>query len=101
LVNAIDRIPLNEQASEANYEVIVTTDAAGSADMRDALNERLEAAKYPIRDTKLIYRSNDNVEISARLVSLAVDPKDLDNVVADLSKLPGVRHATWNVSALE
>src|ERR1700746_94321 len=25
LVNAIDRIPMNEQASEANYEIVVTT----------------------------------------------------------------------------
>ena len=101
MVNAIDRIPLNEQASEANYQVIVTTDANKAADLRDILSERLEAAKYPIRETNVVYHSNDNVEIFARLVSLAVDPKDLDLVVAELSELPGVRHATWNVSALE
>jgi putative Mg2+ transporter-C (MgtC) family protein len=68
LVNAIDRIPRDERASEANY---------------------------------VVYRSNDNVEISAPWVSLTVDPKDLDKTVAELSKLAGVRHATWNVSALE
>jgi putative Mg2+ transporter-C (MgtC) family protein len=101
LVNAIDRIPLSAQDSEANYEVIVTTNANSAADIRDALSERLDAAKYPIRETNVIYRPNDNVEISARLVSLAVDPKDLDTVVAELSRLGGVRHATWNVSALE
>jgi putative Mg2+ transporter-C (MgtC) family protein len=101
LVNAIDRIPLNEQTSEASYEVIVTTDAVNVANMRDNLNERLEAAKYPIRETNVVYRSNDNVEIAARLVSLAVDPKELDTVVAELSKLTGVRHATWNVSTLQ
>jgi putative Mg2+ transporter-C (MgtC) family protein len=65
------------------------------------LNERLEAAKYPIREINVVHRSNDNVEIAARLVSLAVDPRDLDTVVAELSKLTGVRHATWNVSTLE
>ena len=32
------------------------------------------------------------------LVSTAVDPKDLDAVVADLQKRPGVVHATWEVS---
>jgi putative Mg2+ transporter-C (MgtC) family protein len=101
LVNAIDRIPLNEQASEANYEVVVTTDADKAAEIRDVLTEQLEAAKYPIRQTNVVYRSKDNVEISARLVSLAVDPKDLDSVVAKVSKRTGVRHATWNVSALE
>jgi putative Mg2+ transporter-C (MgtC) family protein len=101
LVNAIDRIPLNEQSSEANYEVVVTTDAAGAAEVRDLLGERLEAANYPVRETKVVYRSNDNVEIAAMLVSLAVDAADLDAVVAVLAKLPGVSHATWNVSTLE
>ena len=35
LVNAIDRIPLNEHTSEATYEVIVTTDAAGAPGLRE------------------------------------------------------------------
>lgn len=101
LVNAIDRIPLNEHSSEASYEAIVTTDAKRAADIRDFLNERLETVNYPIRETKVVYRSNDNVEIAAKLVSLAVDQEDLAAVVAELSKLPGVNHATWNVSTLE
>jgi putative Mg2+ transporter-C (MgtC) family protein len=69
LVNAIDRIPLNEHSSEASYEVIFTTDAKRAADIRDFLNERLETVNYPIRETKVVYRSNDNVEIAAKLVS--------------------------------
>jgi putative Mg2+ transporter-C (MgtC) family protein len=69
LVNAIDRIPLNEHSSEASYEVIVTTDAKRAAEIRDFLNERLETVNYPIRETKVVYRSNDNVEIAAKLVS--------------------------------
>jgi putative Mg2+ transporter-C (MgtC) family protein len=48
-----------------------------------------------------VFHSNDNVEVSAVLVPLAVEPDDLDSVVADLSKMPGVSHATWHVSALE
>ena len=35
------------------------------------------------------------------LVSLAVEAAELDAVVAELSKQPGVSYATWNVSALE
>jgi putative Mg2+ transporter-C (MgtC) family protein len=101
LVNAINRIPLNETSSEANYEIIVTTDALHAAEIREALDERLEVAKYPVRETEVSYRSEDNVEIVALLVSLAVEPGDLDRVTADLAKLPAVRHATWNVSALE
>jgi putative Mg2+ transporter-C (MgtC) family protein len=101
LVNAIDRIPLNEQTSEATYQIVVTTDAKHAAEVRDFLNERLETSNYPVRESKVSYRSNDNVEIAAMLVSLAVEAAELDAVVAELSKQPGVSYATWNVSALE
>lgn len=101
LVNAIDRIPLNERNSEATYEISITTDARRAAEVRDFINERLEAASYPVRETKIVVHSGDNVEVSAVLVPLAVEPGDLDAVVSDLSKLSGVSHATWNVSALE
>ena len=101
LVNAIDRIPLNVQSSEATYEIVVTTDAKHAAQVRDFLNERLEATNYPLRETKVVYRSTDNVEIAAMLVSLAVEAEELDAVVAELSKQPGVSYATWHVSALE
>ncbi len=71
------------------------------AEIRDILNERLEIAKYPVRESALVYRTDDQVEIVAELVPLAVDAAELDRVAAELAKVPGVRHATWNVSALE
>jgi putative Mg2+ transporter-C (MgtC) family protein len=101
LVNAIDRIPLSEESSEATYELSVVTDARRAAEVREFMNERLDAASYPVRETKIVYHSNDNVEVTAVLVPLSVKPGDLDAVVGDLSKLPGVSHATWSVSALE
>lgn len=101
LVNAIDRVPINEKSSEASYEIVITTDSAHAAEIGDILNERLEAAKYPVRETAVVYRTDDHVEIVADLVSLAVDAGELDRVTAELAKLPAVRHATWNVSALE
>src|SRR6201987_5202165 len=73
LVNAIDRIPLSEHSSEATYEIGVPTDARHAAEIRDLMNERLDAASYPIRETKIIYHANDNVEVSAVLVPLAVE----------------------------
>lgn len=102
LVNAIDRIPLNARTSEATYEISVTTDDARRAgELRDFMSERLEAASYPIRETRIVFHSGDNVEVSAVLVPLAAEPAELDAVATDLSRLPGVSHATWNVSALE
>ncbi|GLH80129.1 methyltransferase [Bradyrhizobium sp. SSBR45G] len=101
LVNAIDRIPLNAQTSEAHYKIVVTTDALHAAELREAIDDRLEAAKYPVRETDVVYRSEDIVEIVSALVPLVVESAELDRIVSDLTKLSGVRHATWNVSALE
>src|ERR1700736_3436934 len=49
LVNAIDRIPLHEQSSEATYEVLVTTDAVGAPGLREAVTDKLNEANYPVR----------------------------------------------------
>jgi putative Mg2+ transporter-C (MgtC) family protein len=100
LVNAIDRIPLSV-SWEANYSIIVTTNAKAAADARESAEERLQNANYPIRETKVVYRSDDNVEITTALVSVMVNSAELDAVVARLSKSPSVSHVTWNVSALE
>ncbi|MBU6463136.1 MAG: MgtC/SapB family protein [Bradyrhizobium sp.] len=101
LVNAIDRIPLSEKTSEATYEIVVTTDAEYAAGIRQELSQTLEAASYPIREIKVIYRSEDNVEITAELVTLAAESAELDRVITRLTGLAGVSHATWNVSAME
>jgi putative Mg2+ transporter-C (MgtC) family protein len=101
LVKAIDRIPISEQSSEALYDVLVTVDMDSVAQVREFLLEKLAAANYPVRDTDVVYRSDEEAEIVATLVSLSIEPDELDAVVASLADLPGVRHATWNVRALE
>ena len=98
LVNAINRSPLDERSSEATYEVLLTVAAASLSDLREALVAKLEAAQYPVGDVQVIDRTDDVVEIIATLVSTAVEAKELDSVTVDLARLPGVRHATWNVS---
>ena len=98
LVNAINRSPLDERASEATYEIRLTVDASSMDSARDLLVEKLEAASYPVSDVNVIERAEDVMEIVATLVSTAVDAKELDAVTADLARRPGVRHATWDVS---
>jgi putative Mg2+ transporter-C (MgtC) family protein len=95
LVNAINRAPIDEQATEATYLVKLLVDADASAHLRDELVERLEAAQYPVAEVEVVERGDDMHEIVATLVSTAIDPKELDIVVADLEQKPGVRHATW------
>lgn len=101
LVNAINRIPLNEKTSEATYyfKLAVATDAL--PDMRDRLIDKLEAAKYPVADVDVVEIGEDVLEIVAKLVASAVDPNELNAVATDLQHLPGVRHATWEVSTTD
>jgi putative Mg2+ transporter-C (MgtC) family protein len=101
LVNAINRIPLNEKTSEATYyfKLAVATDAL--PDMRDRLVDKLEAAKYQVADIEAVEIGDDILEIVAKLVATAVDPNELNAVATDLQHLPGVRHATWEVSTTD
>ncbi len=69
--------------------------------MRDCLVEKLEAAKYPVADIDVVEIGEDVLEIVARLVASAVDPNELNAAATDLQHLPGVRHATWEVSTTE
>jgi len=101
LVNAINRIPLNEQAIEATYAFKLAVTPEALPDMRDHLVERLERANYPVADVNVVEHGDDFLEIVATLVSTTIDPKDLDQVVTDLERLPGVRHATWEVSTTD
>jgi putative Mg2+ transporter-C (MgtC) family protein len=98
LVNAINRAPLDEQSSEATYQFKLSVTPEALADMRDLLVERLEGAKYPVADVDVVEHGDDILEIVATLVSTAIDPKELNAVLTDLEKKPGVRHATWEVS---
>jgi putative Mg2+ transporter-C (MgtC) family protein len=100
LVNAIDRIPIDEKSSEASYDVLVTADAGAVAAVREALSEKLEAASYPVRDVSVIYRSGETADVTATLVSLSIEPGELDAVAASLAGVRGVRHATWSTRAL-
>ena len=95
LVTAINRIPLDEKASEATYYVKVAVTPEALPAMRDRLVEKLEAANYPVADVALAEIGEDQPEIIATLVSTAVDPNELNAVVANLQREPGVRHATW------
>ncbi|MCS3453016.1 MULTISPECIES: MgtC/SapB family protein [Bradyrhizobium] len=101
LVNAINRIPLNEKASEATYYFKLAVTPEALPDMRDRLVEKLEAADYPVADVDVVEAGDDFLEIVATLVSTAVEPNELNAVVVDLQHQPGVRHATWEVSTTD
>lgn len=98
LVNAINRIPLDERSAEATYQVVLTVNAAALGDLRDALTEALDKAHYPVAEIEVVARADNVVEIVATLVANTVRAGELDAVIGELERLPGVRHVTWDAS---
>lgn len=101
LVNAINRAPIDESATEATYEVQVTTSPDNAGPARDLLVERLEAADYPVGGIEVIERGDDAVEVVATLVATAVAATELDAVTSELERKPEIRHATWTVQTAD
>ena len=102
LVNAIDRIPLNERTSEATYQISITTNSTRSR--RSArLPERTSGGRElpRARNQASCFTPTTMSKCPPCWCRAPPSSDDLDEIVADLSKLPGVSHATWNVSALE
>ncbi len=101
LANAIDRTPLDAQSSEVTYFVRLTVVPDAVSDMRERLQDALEAAMYPVSDVDVKELSETQREIVATLVSTAVNPRELDAVVVKLEAHAGVRNATWDSSTKE
>lgn len=101
LVNAINRIPLDEKSLEATYYFKLAVALDALPDMRDRLVDKLEEAKYPVADVEIVETGDDLIEIVAELVATAVDPNELNAVATGFQHLPGVRHATWEVSTTD
>lgn len=98
LVNAINRIPINETATEATYEVRLSVDAEAVPRVRERLVDALEAAQYPVGDVQVVEHADAPTDVIAVLVSTAVSADELDVVLARMEHVPGVLHATWEVS---
>jgi putative Mg2+ transporter-C (MgtC) family protein len=97
LVNAINRAPINQSATEAIYEVSLTTRADQLDEGRELLREKLESSSYPARDIKVSEREGGGIELTATLVGTAADPRELDAVVAELERNPLVEGASWSL----
>jgi putative Mg2+ transporter-C (MgtC) family protein len=98
LVNYINRRPIDEHVTEAQYTVHALCDPENVADVRDLLFAGLEAAHYPIRDIQTLSDSEDVVELAAALIPTNAKPSELDAVVARLEKASVIKSATWTVA---
>jgi putative Mg2+ transporter-C (MgtC) family protein len=97
LVNAINRAPIDQGATEAIYEVRVTTATDHLDEVRELLRDDLEAASYPPQDIDVIEREQGDTELVAVLLGSTADPRELDAIVARLKSKPHVDNASWNL----
>lgn len=95
LVEALERAPRGEAPAEAVYEVGVVAPTAEVSDVRGLLVGRLEAARLPVDEIETTDRSGAGTEIRATLVNTSVRSSELDAVVAELKRAPGVTGADW------
>jgi putative Mg2+ transporter-C (MgtC) family protein len=97
LVNAINRVPIDQGTTEAIYEVRVTTTADNLDDGRELLRDEIEAANYPVADIDVMEREQGDAELVATLLGTAADPKELDAIVTRLEGNPLVENASWSL----
>jgi putative Mg2+ transporter-C (MgtC) family protein len=97
LVNAINRVPINQGSIEAIYEVRVTTSAETQDDAREMLRAELETAHYPVQDIEVMEREGGGAELQATLLGTNADPRELDHIVSRLDRSPLVESASWSI----
>jgi putative Mg2+ transporter-C (MgtC) family protein len=102
LVNAINRAPIKQGATEAIYEVRLTTPVDHIDEARELLREQLEAANYPLASIEVAAREGgEETELVATLVSTAADSHELNAIVARLEASPLVENASWALRTTE
>jgi putative Mg2+ transporter-C (MgtC) family protein len=97
LVNRINRAPLTQAATEAIYDMHLTTTADDLDEARELLSDSMEAAHYPVQNIEVIERERGGIELVATLLGSTADPHELDAIVTRLESSPLVESATWSL----
>jgi putative Mg2+ transporter-C (MgtC) family protein len=101
LVNAINRAPIDQRATEAIYEVRLTTSPEHLDESRELLRDQLESANYPPQGIDVVEREQGGAELVATLMGTTAIPRELDEIVSRLEKHPGVENASWSLRTTE
>ncbi|MET3105894.1 putative Mg2+ transporter-C (MgtC) family protein [Oxalobacteraceae bacterium GrIS 2.11] len=101
VVNSINRKPIDEKHSELTYQLCVITSSEEQKHALAFLETLLETANYPLGDLDLQPFGEDDVEMTATLLSTSVDSVTLDHIAAKLSAESYIKQAFWNPSTSE
>ena len=99
LVNFVNRRPMDQRVTEAQYRIHAICDPADVSAVRDRMADALEAAHYPVRDIEILSEGDDEIELAAVLVPTTAEPAELDAITDALARAPEIASATWTVSA--
>ena len=101
VVNAINRTPIDNQTGEVSYQLCLIVDGTRQKHALTALELLLEQVQYPLGDLDVEPFGDEDVEITAKLLSGSVDSAKLDSLIAQILKRPYIKQAFWNMSAAE
>jgi putative Mg2+ transporter-C (MgtC) family protein len=99
MFKSTSEIPLNELTAEAGYSLHITSSAGSVVEVREAVLHQLDNAHYPASEITATESGDEKVELVAKLLSISVNPEDLDALTEKIKKVSGVRDATWEVQA--
>ncbi len=91
MVNAINRQPIDTEETEVTYSVKVIAPRDQQKEALELLEDTLEAASYPVGEP--------DIEISAALISTAVDSEELDRFIEALLSNECISQAYWSPTA--
>ncbi len=101
VVNGINRLPVDAQATEITHIIHIITPAPLRQAATQALEKVLEQENYPLGELEISPFSDDLVEIKATLMATSIDPRDSDRVQALLSVSPAIQQVYWETSTSE
>ena len=99
MVNAINRQPIDTEATEVTYSVKLIAPRTHQKEALALLEDTLEAANYPVSELDIEVFGEDDIEISAVLISTSVDSDELDRLIETLLRHDYVSQAYWSPSA--
>lgn len=95
-VNAINRIPIDAQASELTHVIHIIAPASQRQTVMSDLERMLKAFHYPLAELDITPFGEEEIEIEATLMATSIDEKDMDLLIKQLNQNARVRQAFWS-----
>ncbi|WP_298053412.1 MgtC/SapB family protein [uncultured Paenalcaligenes sp.] len=96
LVNAINRIPIDAQASELTHVIHIIAASNHRQIVMADLERLLKSSNYPLAELDIGPFGDDEIEIEATLMATSIDERDMDHLIKQLNRNAKIRQAFWS-----